>query len=46
MAREHVRLTDAERKAQRRRSIAMGIFLAVLAAIFYVVAMIKMGSQL
>lgn len=46
MADEHIKLTDQERRAQRRRSIAIGAFLAVLVVIFYVVALIKMGSQL
>lgn len=38
-----VTLTDAEQRARRKRSVAIGIFLVVLVVIFYVVTIAKMG---
>ncbi|KAA0972482.1 protoheme IX farnesyltransferase [Aureimonas fodinaquatilis] len=45
MADEPIILTPEERKAQRKRSIAIGLFLAVLVVVFYVVAVIKIGDS-
>ncbi|MBB3949670.1 hypothetical protein GGQ76_000938 [Aureimonas jatrophae] len=39
-----IRLTDAERRAQRRRSVAIAGVLVALVVIFYVVTLIKMGG--
>ncbi len=39
-----IRLSDAERRAQRRRSVAIAVVLVALVVIFYVVTLIKMGS--
>lgn len=41
---ERVQLNEAERRAQRRRSIAIGIVLTALVVLFYVITVIKMGS--
>lgn len=41
---EFVTLTKAEQRAQRRRSIAIGVFLVALVVLFYVVTIAKMGS--
>ena len=43
MSDERVTLTPQEMKARRQRSIAIGVFLVVLVAIFYVVTIAKMG---
>ncbi|MDF1608574.1 hypothetical protein PZ897_10340 [Hoeflea sp. YIM 152468] len=40
---EKVDLTDKQKKARRSRSVALGIVLAVLAVLFYVVTIIKIG---
>ncbi len=40
-----VRLTTAESRAQRRRSVAIALTLAGLAVLFYVVSLIKMGAD-
>lgn len=44
MSDERVILTDAERRAQRRRSIAIGVILVGLVALFYVITLIKIGT--
>ena len=36
-------LTEKQKKARRSRSVALGIALAVLAVMFYVVTIIKVG---
>ncbi|RFC64297.1 protoheme IX farnesyltransferase [Fulvimarina endophytica] len=41
---ETVKLTPAEEKARRKRSIAIALTLLVLVGVFYVVSLIKMGS--
>nr|WP_179948853.1 hypothetical protein [Mesorhizobium loti] len=43
---ETVTLTDRQKKAQRSRSIAIGVALAVLVAIFYIATIIKFGHNL
>ena len=41
---ETVTLTEAQKKSRRGRNIALGLVLAVLVAIFYVVTIIKFGE--
>ncbi len=43
MDQEFVTLTDAQKKARRSRSIAIGLSLAALVLIFYLATIIKMG---
>ncbi|WAP71392.1 hypothetical protein [Jiella pelagia] len=40
---DRIRLTEAEQKARRNRSIAIGIVLVSLVVIFYVVTLAKMA---
>lgn len=40
---DKVELTEQQKKARRSRSVALGIVLAVLAILFYVVTIIKVG---
>ncbi|WP_280953023.1 hypothetical protein [Mangrovicella endophytica] len=40
---ERVKLTEAEARARRRRSVAIGLFLVGLVILFYVVTIAKMG---
>ncbi|MEM5493763.1 hypothetical protein [Hoeflea sp. AS16] len=40
---DKVELTEQQKKARRSRSVALGIVLAVLAVLFYVVTIIKVG---
>ncbi|MDX1291302.1 MAG: hypothetical protein R3265_00715 [Hyphomonas sp.] len=40
---DKVELTEQQKKARRSRSVALGIALAVLAVLFYVVTIIKIG---
>ncbi|THK36822.1 hypothetical protein EHS39_17030 [Ensifer sp. MPMI2T] len=39
-----VKLSEAQRKSRRSRNIALGLVLAGLVALFYVVTLIKFGS--
>ncbi|RIY03394.1 protoheme IX farnesyltransferase [Aureimonas flava] len=41
---ETVRLTDAEARARRRRSLAIGLVLAVLVVLFYVVSLFRIAG--
>jgi t-SNARE complex subunit (syntaxin) len=41
---ETVELNDKQRKSRRGRNIALGIVLAALVVIFYVVTIIKIGN--
>ena len=43
MSDERIILTPQEQKARRNRSVAIGVFLVVLVAIFYIVTIAKMG---
>ncbi len=43
---EQIELTDAQKKARRSRSVALAIVLAGLAALFYVVTVIKIGPEI
>lgn len=40
---DRVELTDQQKKAQKSRSVALGIVLALLVVLFYVVTIIKIG---
>jgi len=40
---DKVELTEQQKKARRSRSVALGVVLAVLAVLFYVVTIIKVG---
>ncbi|HDZ73365.1 protoheme IX farnesyltransferase [Aurantimonas sp. C2-6-R+9] len=44
MEEDRVRLTEAEQRARRHRSIAIGVVLVALVVIFYVVSIAKMAS--
>jgi hypothetical protein len=39
-------LTPEQRRRRRRRSVAIALTLGVLAALFYVITMIKIGASL
>ncbi len=43
MIMDEVELTEQQKKARRSRSVALGVVLAVLAVLFYVVTIIKVG---
>ncbi|MEP3436903.1 MAG: hypothetical protein ABJN75_08985 [Hoeflea sp.] len=40
---DKVELTEQQKKARRSRSVALAVVLAVLAVLFYVVTIIKIG---
>lgn len=42
---ETVKLNEAQKKSRRGRNIALGIVLAALVILFYVVTMIKLGGM-
>lgn len=43
---ELVQLNPAEQRARRRRSVAIGVVLAVLVVLFYVVSLFRIGGGL
>ena len=43
---ETVTLTERQKKAQRSRTVAIGVALAVLVVIFYIATIIKFGHNL
>lgn len=43
---DHVELTEQQKKARRSRSMALGVVLALLAVLFYVVTIIKVGPDI
>lgn len=43
---DHVELTKQQKKARRSRSVALGVVLALLAVLFYVVTIIKVGPDI
>ena len=43
---DKVELTEAQKKARRSRSIALGVVLAALAVLFYVITVVKLGPNL
>lgn len=40
---DRVDMTEAQRKARRSRSIAIGLALAALVVLFYVITLVKLG---
>ncbi|PZU84907.1 MAG: hypothetical protein DI528_13415 [Shinella sp.] len=42
---ETVKLNEAQRKSRRGRNIALGLVLAGLVVLFYVVTLIKIGNM-
>jgi hypothetical protein len=42
---EGIVLTEEQRRRRRARSIALALVLAALAALFYVVTIVKLGPQ-
>ena len=42
---ESVKLTDSQKKAQRSRSIALGLALAAFVVIVYIATFAKMGAS-
>ncbi len=46
MSEERVILTEAQKKARRSRSIAIGLALAVMVIIFYVATLVKFGPAI
>jgi hypothetical protein len=43
---EFVTMTEQQKKARRNRSVAMGLGLAALVIIFYVVTLVKFGPSI
>jgi hypothetical protein len=43
---ERIQLTEAQKKARRSRNIAIGVALAVLVVLFYVVTIVKFGPTI
>jgi hypothetical protein len=41
---ETVKLTDKQQKARRNRNVALGLVLAGLVVLFYIVTLIKIGT--
>lgn len=41
-----IELTERQRKARRSRSIAIGVVLAALVIIFYLVTVVKIGPEI
>jgi len=46
MQKDHLELTEAQKKARRQRSIALAIVLVALVVIFYVATVIKIGPEI
>jgi cell division protein FtsB len=43
---EKFEMTEAQKKARRSRSIALGLVLAALVVLFYVITVVKLGPGL
>lgn len=43
---DRITLTDAQKKARRSRSVAIGLALAVLVIVFYVATIVKFAPSL
>lgn len=43
---EGIRLSEEERRRRRRRSIAIGLALAGVVLLFYVLTIVKMGPEI
>ncbi|MFB9950318.1 hypothetical protein ACFFP0_15785 [Rhizobium puerariae] len=41
---ETVRLSDAQKKSRRNRNIALGLVLAGLVILFYIMTLVKIGN--
>lgn len=41
---ETIKLNDAQKKSRRSRNIALGVVLAALVVLFYVITIIKIGT--
>ena len=41
---ETIKLNDAQKRSRRGRNIALGVVLAVLVVLFYVITVIKIGG--
>ncbi|KKX28426.1 protoheme IX farnesyltransferase [Rhizobium sp. LC145] len=39
-----VKLNDAQRKSRRNRNVALGVVLAALVVLFYVITLVKIGG--
>jgi len=42
---ESVKVTDAQKKSRRNRNIALGLVLAGLVVLFYVITLVKIGDM-
>ncbi|SIP97502.1 hypothetical protein SAMN05880590_101544 [Rhizobium sp. RU35A] len=42
---ETIKPTEAQKKSRRGRNVALGVVLAALVALFYVVTIIKLGGM-
>lgn len=45
-ARETVELTDAQKRARRKRSVALAICLGLFVVVFYAVTIVKLGPEI
>jgi t-SNARE complex subunit (syntaxin) len=43
---DRIEMTEAQKKARRSRSIALGVVLAALVVLFYVITVVKLGPGL
>ncbi|WP_416408263.1 hypothetical protein [Agrobacterium rosae] len=41
---ETIKLNDAQKRSRRGRNIALGVVLAVLVVLFYIITIIKIGG--
>lgn len=41
---ETVKPSDAQKKSRRNRNVALGVVLAVLVVLFYVITLVKIGG--
>lgn len=41
---ETIKLNDAQKRSRRGRNIALGVLLAVLVVLFYIITIIKIGG--
>lgn len=46
MEEDRTELTEAQRKARRSRSVAIGLALAALVALFYILTLVKFGPAI
>ena len=44
--RQGIEMTEAQKKARRSRSIAIGLSLAALVALFYIITLVKFGPAI